>query len=355
MKIRMKNIAFAIAALMASSLASAQSSVTLYGVVDASLVWRNHATPKGGDVVEMSNGAINHSRFGLLGNEDLGGGMSAIFRLESGFNPQDGSMASKNVIFDRYAYVGLKGHFGSLIAGNINTIFYNTMSNYDPLTVGNFYNTAWWFGTDSGKRPSAMYYEKELGPVRIGLSYGVGGVPGSVAQNSQFGGAIMYAGGSMTAGAVYQQTKAANYGGLQRIFGLGLTYAIGPATLYAGYQNNRDGTGIADTQLNIIGAPSGTADVKRRDQGFFAGVSYQLNPAVLLRQAYYYDNIHDAQKIAGNDGVRWALVSEAEYAFSKRTSVYGQVDYNHTSGAANVQLPGARNQTEVAIGLRHWF
>jgi predicted porin len=100
MKIRNRNIAFSIAALMASSLASAQSSVTLYGVVDASLVWRNHATPKGGDMVEMSNGAINHSRFGLLGNEDLGGGTSAIFRLESGFNPQDGSMASKNLIFD---------------------------------------------------------------------------------------------------------------------------------------------------------------------------------------------------------------------------------------------------------------
>jgi predicted porin len=87
----------------------------------------------------------------------------------------------------------------------------------------------------------------------------------------------------------------------------------------------------------------------------FTGISWQATPSVLLREAYYYDDIHDAMKQSGNNGTRWTVVAEAEYFFSKRTSVYTQFDYNHTSGAASVQLPDSNNQTEYAVGLRHWF
>jgi predicted porin len=68
----------------------------------------------------------------------------------------------------------------------------------------------------------------------------------------------------------------------------------------------------------------------------FAGISWQVTPSVLLREAYYYDDIHDAMKQSGNKGTRRTAVSEAEYFFSKRSSVYAQFDYNHTSGAARV-------------------
>jgi predicted porin len=99
--------ALACATLFCSPLVHAQSSVALYGVADASIVWQTHADAQGNDAVLMSNGAINHSHFGLLGNEDLGGGTSAFFQLESGLNLQDGTMAAPNTLFDRTAIVGL--------------------------------------------------------------------------------------------------------------------------------------------------------------------------------------------------------------------------------------------------------
>jgi len=354
MKIKRK-MAMLSALAISSPFAHAQSSVTLYGLTDVSLVWQNHANPQGQSVLQMSNGAINHSRWGLTGTEDLGGGLSAFFKLESGFNTQDGTMSSSGVLFDRYAMVGLQSNYGTLSAGRMNTIFYNTMQAYDPLTVGDYNNTSWWYGTDQVRRSSSLNYSKTFGPVQVALGYGVGGVPGSVATGSQIGAALTFTQNSFAASAVYQQTKNASGSGLQRLFGVGASYTIGQATLFAGYQNNHDDAGIGDAQLNVISVPMGTANVARKDQGAFAGVSWQMTPAILLREAYYYDDIRDSMKTPGYDGVRWTLVSEAEYLFSKRTSVYAQVDYNHTSGAANLQLPGANNQTEVGVGFRHWF
>ncbi|MFT4508579.1 porin [Caballeronia sp. 15711] len=343
------------AALACSPLVHAQSSVMLYGVADASVVWQTHADSQGDHAVLVSNGAINHSRFGLIGNEDLGGGTSAFFQLESGFNLQDGTMAAPGTVFDRMAIVGLKGNFGSLSVGNQDTQFYSIMGALDPLTVGDYYDTAWWYATDTFRKPSSVNYTKQFGPLTASLSYAFGRIAGSVARGSQWGSGLTYAQGAFSLAAVYQQTKAAVSGGLQQIFGVASSYKYGDATFYAGYQNNHDNADIGDAQLNIAGAPYGTANVARKDQGAFAGVAWQLTPYVLLREAYYYDDIHDAMKISGNDGVRWAAVSEAEYSFSKRSSVYAQVDYNHTSGAARVQLPYSNNQTEFAVGMRHWF
>lgn len=347
--------ALSCAALFFSPLVHAQSSVTLYGVADASIVWQTHADAQGNDAVLMTNGAINHSRFGFIGNEDLGGGTSAFFQLESGFNLQDGTLAASNTLFDRMAIVGLKGSFGSLSAGNMNTTFYATIAPLDPLTVGDYHDTAWWYATDTFRKPSSVNYTKQFGPLTASFGYAFGGIAGSVARGSQWGSGLTYTQGAFSLAAAYQQTKAAVSGGLQQIFGVAASYKYRDATFYAGYQNNHDNAGIGDSQLNVVGAPYGTADVARKDQGAFAGVSWQVAPDVLLREAYYYDNIHDAMKISGNNGVRWTAVSEAEYAFSKRSSVYAQFDYSHTSGAANVQLPYPNNQAEFAVGMRHWF
>ncbi|MDR8071910.1 porin [Burkholderia cenocepacia] len=354
MKSTYRAATLAFGALLASSAVQAQSSVTLYGLADASLVWQNHASNDGGSKVFMTNGAINHSRFGLIGKEDLGGQASAFFQLESGFNQNDGSMSQSGVIFNRYALVGLKGNFGTLSAGNIASPFHNTMILYDPLTIGDYYNTSWWYGTDSGGKNS-ISYAYDFGPVHALLDYGVGGVAGSIARGSQFGASLSFTQNNLSLLAVYQQTKALTAGGTQRLIGLAGSYAWDKVTFYAGYQNNHDGAGITNSQLNIIGAPMGTDNVVRKDQGVFAGLTWQVTPTVLLREAYYYDVMHDAMNQSGNSGTHWTAVSEAEYFFSKRTSVYGQIDYNHTSGAGYVQLPNSNNQMELAVGLRHWF
>jgi predicted porin len=347
--------ALVFAASLVSPAVQAQSSVTLYGVVDDSIVWQNHADPQGDTVIKMSNGAINHSRFGLTGDEDLGGGMHASFDLESGFNGYNGSMAAPGVLFDRYAWVRLSGDFGAITLGNQGTIFGFFLGNFDPLTQAVYYDSGWWYGTDVGRKANQVQYSKQWGPIAINLGYSLGGTPGSLSLGSQAGGAVTYSQGAFAAIALYQQTRNAQTDGLQQLVGAAASYTLGKAQYFVGYQYNHDNADIANSQLDFIGAPLGKSAVTRIDNGFFIGMTYQATPYLLLREAYYYDNMRNAWDNPGDNGVRWTAVTEAEYFFSKRSSVYAQLDYNHTTGAGNVMLPGGNNQTEIGVGLRHWF
>jgi len=111
----MKKSLFALAALSAfATLAHAQSSVTLYGIIDEGVQFTNNqknvvgGTNVGGRQVTLdSTNGINGSRWGLKGAEDLGGGLQAIFTLESGINLNNGAFAQGGTPFGRQAFVGL--------------------------------------------------------------------------------------------------------------------------------------------------------------------------------------------------------------------------------------------------------
>src|SRR5262245_39183159 len=103
----------ALAAAGAAGTASAQSSVTLYGVVDA---FYQYATG-GNSINRLQSGGINGSRLGVRGAEDLGGGLKALFTLESGINLDDGSVGQSGVFWGRQAFVGLGSDFGTLTLG----------------------------------------------------------------------------------------------------------------------------------------------------------------------------------------------------------------------------------------------
>ncbi|MFM0557757.1 porin [Paraburkholderia sediminicola] len=107
----MKKIAIssAVGALLAAATSSAfaQSSVTLYGIVDEAVRYQTNAGPGGDDQVSMTSGPETHSRWGLKGSENLGDGWSAVFHLENGFEAFDGQLHVPNTLFSRQAYVGL--------------------------------------------------------------------------------------------------------------------------------------------------------------------------------------------------------------------------------------------------------
>jgi len=91
----------------AAGMAAAQSSnATLYGIIDQSLRFTNNRSDAGGTNLQITNGAITNSRWGLRGQEELGNGLKALFNLESGFDPHTGSLSDAK-LFSRYAYVGL--------------------------------------------------------------------------------------------------------------------------------------------------------------------------------------------------------------------------------------------------------
>jgi len=105
-------------------IAHAQSSVILYGILDAGLQYTNNVA-NGGSLIRLTTGNINGDRFGMRGIEDLGGDLSALVVLEGGFSINNGNSAQDGRLFGRQAYVGLKStQYGQISLGR----------QYDALT-----------------------------------------------------------------------------------------------------------------------------------------------------------------------------------------------------------------------------
>ncbi|SAK44011.1 porin [Caballeronia hypogeia] len=360
---------------LACQSAFAQSSVTLYGVADVSVRYLTNANANNDGKLYMTNGAITNSRIGFKGVEDLGGGLKAIFQLESGVELENGQYSDSARAFNRAAFVGLSSQYGTVTLGRQKTPLFDTLSDtYDPLTVGNYFENAWlpvalgaglyadnavkYNGTFAGLTIGAMY--------SFGTNYtatGAGGfsgqVPGHMGAGNMYGFTASYAMGPLSIGGGYQQNSD-NSANKQKIWNANAVYTIGAAKLYVGYLHSTDDTGFVDSILQQRGLVSGTDILKgsgRRDDGPFAGVTYQVTPALLLTGAFYYDHMKNAAIGGGatGSGNRYTGVALAEYALSKRTEVYGTVDFNKVTGAADVELPGRSNQTGVSIGLRNIF
>ncbi|MEA3130978.1 MAG: hypothetical protein QOF46_2773, partial [Paraburkholderia sp.] len=128
----MKKSLLALAALGAfAGVAHAQSSVTLYGIIDEGF---NINTNSGGKhLYNLSSGVLQGSRWGLRGTEDLGGGLKAIFVLENGFDVNNGKLGQGGLMFGRQAYVGLSSQFGTVTLGRQ----YDSVVDYvGPLEAG---------------------------------------------------------------------------------------------------------------------------------------------------------------------------------------------------------------------------
>ncbi|MGF6758657.1 porin [Paraburkholderia sp. GAS42] len=360
---------------LASQQAFAQSSVTLYGVADVSVRYLTNTNANNDNRLYMTNGAVTNSRWGVKGTEDLGGGLKAIFRLESGINLQDGSFADSGRMFNRAAYVGLDSKYGTVTLGRQKTPLFDILADvYDPLTVGNYFENAWlpvalgaglyadnaikYAGTFGGLSVEAMY--------SFGTNYestGPGGfsgqIPGHLGAGNMYGLTVSYVMGPLSVAAGAQQNSD-NSNHKQTVFNANMVYAFSTTKVYVGYLHSKDDTGFVDSVLAQQPLVPGVDIVKgsgRKDDGPFAGVTWQATPALALTGAAYYDHMKDAAIGGGQvgSGNRYTFVALAEYALSKRTEVYGTVDFNKVSGAADVELPGRSNQTGVAIGLRNIF
>ena len=140
----MKKSLIALAVLAASGAAMAQSSVTLYGVLDTGLTYSKGEESVYG--MTHVGGNVN-SRLGFRGVEDLGNGLKATFNLESGFSADDGTnyMGQDGLAFTRTSTVGLAGNFGEVRLGRMLTSSYLAVSRYDAF--GDTGIGARWLGT----------------------------------------------------------------------------------------------------------------------------------------------------------------------------------------------------------------
>jgi predicted porin len=358
----MKKTLLAAAALLAvSGAAMAQSAVTLYGVVDASI--ENVKGTKSLTRVSSDNYAT--SRFGVKGVEDLGDGLKANFVLEHNVKVDTGAQGNAPRFWDRAAWVGLAGGFGELRLGRIDSSIGLLAGNsanmgaqaYDDLKIAKT------FAGDGYRRVdnSITYY---IPAVVAGLSAQVQYSTAARGFNSTTG--------------VYDSTVAGNEtDGIDsgKGFGLNVQYAAGPFGAGLGYINskaNKDGS-VKDTGVLVYGSYDfgaakliGYYDVdsttgKAED---LSVLGFKVNVPVSkdFSLSAGLSKVKNATKNANKDDDATILALRANYSLSKRTSVYGlltTVDNGKDAAlgidSSNVAIAAGQNGHGIAFGIRHSF
>ena len=364
--------------------AHAQSSVTLYGLIDAGITYTNNQ--HGHSNWQQTSGSVNGSRWGLRGAEDLGGGLKAIFTLENGFGINDGSLKQGGREFGRQAFVGLSSNqFGAVTLGR----HYDSMVDYvGPLALtGTQYGGTQFahpFDNDNLNNSfrinnSVKYTSANYGGFKFGGLYGFSNQADGFANNRAYSAGASYNWGGLNVGAAYLQLNsngatgaaaAFNSGGAvssdntffagrQQTWGAGASYAFGPATVGLVYsQTNLSGlVGIgagASGQPGGIGLPNNSAHF----QNYEANARYALTPAVSIAGSYTYTRA----SLAGTRPHWNQFNLQTAYALSKRTDVYLQGEYQQVNEGAIVGadingLGASSNNKQVAVtaGLRHRF
>ncbi|MDN7717168.1 porin [Burkholderia gladioli] len=348
--------AIAAALTLAPCAAQAASSVTLYGIMDAGLEYTSHAAPQGGDSFRLRSGTKNTSRWGLRGVEDLGGGLQAVFRLESGIDIANGTLDDgADSIFGRRAVVGLKGKWGELTLGRNFTVTYDYVLPFDPMGYAQNYSWAT-SSTASGNRKDGLFtrasnavrYDGEFGDFRFGAMVGLGNTPGSVKTSSKYGVAGGYEHGPFAAVLSFDRQNGANDSVLpadpvnyaQQIHAA-LSYDFGKLKTMAGYRNYRRSL-HAD-------------DVTQLSDTYWLGGSYQFTPTFTLIAAVYHQDLK-----GGTDADPTLVSLRANYALSKRTVLFASGGFAFARHGQNTSVSRdlvgyASNQVGATLGIQQRF
>ncbi|WP_321854161.1 porin [Paraburkholderia tropica] len=391
----MKKTLLALAALGTfGNSAFAQSSVTLYGIIDEGF---NINTNTGGKhLYSLASGVMQGSRFGLRGAEDLGGGLKALFVLENGFDVNNGKLGQGGLMFGRQAYVGLgSNQFGTITLGRQ----YDSVVDYvGPLESGdqwggnisahpgdldNFNNA--YRSNNTVKFTSANY-----SGLRLGGTYSFGGVSGHISQNQIWSIGAGYNNGPLVLGVGYLNARTpSNIGGLfgnstssstaaavttpvysgfvhantYQVIGAGGAYTLGASTFGVTYSN---------VSFRNLGA-NGTTIYRQGTNATFnnveANFKYQFTPALLAGAAFDYTDGSSVTLANGaaKDGAKYFQYSLGlDYFLSKRTDIYVLGVLQHASGrdstgkaavaAINTQSASSNdNQLVARVGIRHKF
>jgi len=333
--------------LLGAHAALAQSSVTLYGVADDGIAYVNNS--QGASRVYMRAGNLSTSKFGLLGTEDLGGGLKALFQIEAGFDLNTGANSTSGLLFNRQAFVGLKSErAGALTLGRQYTPYYLFLG---PYTGSNWLTGATGAhpgdidGLDSSFRinNSVSYVTPTIAGVTGSVQYGVGGIAGSIERGQSISAAVRYAAGPIGIAAGYLKmyntelasgfdsastasipTSAVNAGyvsarSIQHVAVAG-NYTIGDLVLGLNYSNVRYAPGARSlfTGTAIFNTYSGLA-------------VYNFTPAFSVGAGYSYTLASKANGISSAARYHQVSLKEA-YNLSKRTTLYALQAYSHTSG-----------------------
>jgi len=321
--------------------AQAQSSVTLYGVADMAVERVKGAT----SVTRAASGQQQGSRWGLRGSEDLGGGLKAVFQMESGFNMANGASGQGGLLFGRQAYVGLAGDFGAVrlgrqyspmddVAGLVGTKVYDVLS-VVPIIGNGDYNRV---------NSAVTYLSPKVANTTFQAQYSFG-TPRPAGDTSpdytkQFSVHAIHENGPLTLGASLMRvtddnaTTAGNQG-------------KSAALLVAGYN---------------FGSVKVTGYYDQEDKGTETMKVYGLQGAMTFGNTTVSAGVAQAKNVTGlasaarDDAKLYTL--QASHNLSKRTALYGNLTVvsNGANAALGFNSPVAgKNSNGVQVGIRHRF
>lgn len=357
----MKKASLAVAILAASTSAAwAQSSVTLYGIVD---VAARYMSNNNGSQKQLVPGGMSESRLGVNITEDMGGGLKALANLEHRLNSDTGTVAAAD--FWRQAWVGLQSNdFGQVRLGRQ----YNVLFDVYTSTYASFRYSPYIesfkpeIGLSAGARQSNMVkYLAQAGAIygEIQVSAGEGTSPA----DKSVGGLLRYNDGTYGFGGAYLQVtdllgkkvKATTIGGSYTSGPLYVNLSWGQNKFDKGGQLGAAYTGGLIKGYNGLAVLNAAAnDVAKRDM-FMAGVTYQLTPQLNLGAQYWHaQQTHYAVALANTKSKADHFAVVADYALSKRTDAYFEVDYSKYNGAIAF-ANGATKRGGSMVGVRHRF
>lgn len=369
-------IAFSMA-LIAPDVFAQQSGVTIYGAIDTMVRHTDNEITNGtvGDKTKMEEGVLQGPRLGFKGQEDLGSGTSAVFQLEMGFGANDGVADQQGQLFGRQAFVGLKNtSLGEIDVGRQYGVALETMANYDPLGMGNLPENAWQLYLVGIRFDNSLKYTNTWGPFNAEVQYSFGSQSGSTSIGSTSGLGLGYSSDPFNIGVFAQQSTDANSNKVT-ITGIGAKLKLEQTSVFMNYFNAKRDAGFVTAVSNSGGALSNTSQLnnvgnslQRKDDVVTVGVLYQAAPNMAYTLGYMADSVKN-ESSSGNSGKISTVYAVADYSFSKRTSIYVDVDYTKVSGGeidngqltntvmqfVGAGLGGATSRTGVAVGLRTKF
>ncbi len=365
-----KHLLALVAAGLFSCASFAQTSVSLYGVMDVAVRSEtNHGANKG-RVVRVIPGGMSQSRLGVNVSEDLGDGWRALANLEHRLLSDSGAQASA-ADFWRQAWVGVITPAGRITLGRqYNVLFDAVTSTVAPYRYSPYMEVFKpELGMALGARQSNMVkYAVTAGGFTGELQVSAGE---GTSNDKSVGGMVRYtAGGFAVTGGLLTAESPAGREAEAKL--LGVSYTSGPLYLNFGWVTNSfdadtfvGGMPVASQSLASFGGPlfvaNGTdtqpnpqwlASGRERDM-WSVGGTYQITSQFNLG-AQYYSLKQTGFMATGNSKVTFYSVV-ADYALSKRTDIYVGWDRMFADGAIAPLVNGAKSRTGVMSGVRHRF
>lgn len=356
----MKKTLIALAAFGLTGAAFAQSSVTLFGVLDVNL---RYAKSSGKTVKLLGTDGLNSSRLGVRGVEDLGGGLKAGFWLESAVNPDTGTVDTAR-FWGRRTSVSLMGDFGEIRLGRGKTSTRLHIDDFDPYSttgLGDVSKVYSALGSNADTLNRSDNMVQYFLPSNLGGFYGSVDVAAGEGSNTNaaagvtsggkkmLGGRFGYKQGPLNAAVAYEQTNGFN----------NIKYKIGSAGVAYDFGVIRPSVNYSETRFNVY-----------KQQIITVGVTVPLGQGYILGS--YSDSKANgaAERAAGttpfNGGV--AGVGDAKlfavgyvYNLSKRSALYANYGQIENNGKATFAVSGSpavgagQKSSGVDVGVRHSF